>query len=401
MPALELDKDTEARLAHFRLQGIGRLLDELSIQIISESRNRVLSPMGWGDADELLPVTDQRLDGADLVLSVGLGIINHIDSGERVQIRVSELGKAYVIDFNEDPSTGLYRGDETDDAELVPGGTAAAPPREAKPSLTSSAAAHARQPAPEPEPIIPAPEAQRPDEPTEPPDIPPSNETAGFPIKDDKGIGHWLARAVAVLVLLGLGGVAGYFTHDKLIGPPGSAVELRRTLTTCNRRVGDLTLQAYRPLPASVFSLPARSPNGVRQLDNARRQVTPANLATKYFNRAVKAIKQQDFKESTYWYAQSARIGHGEAMFRLAHAYYLGRGVPKQPVVGFQLLWLASVIGDHDAHILVRKFVLGLLEKGHLSTVGQHVSALKTAWSKQRNPARVPVCEGGVSSTPQ
>lgn len=401
MPDVSIEQIWESKQTYFRLKGVLHLLQKSVIKIRRLDTNEMLGPDGWKKQD-LANDVGQTLDKGDLLLEIDSKLINHIDPGRAIELRVEELGltaeilpgeifpyaktKAVNRPVHIFQRSAGPRGPQPPVAPVI----VPEPPPEPKPPLASASTASTQPTRPEttvpPPPgsngaatdhasqltakldtgsngsaqqggepgsnggaSNPAPEPAASTQPESPPtvqtDPQPSSQAAANKVATGR---TW----VSVTTALVLGGVIGYF--GKFIVE--EYIQGRSDVSP--GQIAQLEAAAFAPLNPTLRQFQDKSPAGVTPDTVASR--TSPDRARAFYNYGVQKAQDNNQAEAVYWYKQSLATCDVNALAYLGDALVFGEGrLSSDARTGFQLLRLATALGHDDAkNQLVRLLTL-------------------------------------------
>ena len=394
MTSVTIEQNLESRQTYLRFKGVGRLLRNPQFGIASDS-NEMLSPGGWKNQD-IANQSRQCLDGDDLLLEMDSRLINHIEPGRAIEITVAELSISErilpppLLSFPANapplPGTKVYKFEGSRSFAPEP------PPPPPPPLPSERDADETRLPfadMPPPPPPSPMPgdayertvefsgDREADDEPghTRLVDGDPEPATEDFhdgetrrveddvepdePEGDEAELADDGAKAtgpkpepgrpslvvLAAAVIAGL--VVGFFS--KYIVDEYSPWAAPATNAGANRKIALLETDAFGPLAEDLKRMPDKSPAGLAPDAVPGIGPTLPNRSRTYFNYAAKEALEGNKAEATYWYKRSVLTIEPEALTFLGDAYLNGDGVPRDARTGYQLLRLATGLGNDKA----------------------------------------------------
>ncbi|MGH6815028.1 MAG: hypothetical protein ACREC6_04930 [Hyphomicrobiaceae bacterium] len=336
MARITVEQPANGQHIDLRVAGVASELTDPSITIRWLAANTTLDAAGWGDRPAKL-LCRQRLDNGTLVLTLDAWHASHIAGGTGVKIEVPELG------------------------------------------LSEDLAWRPVAPVPTVDPPVPAPAGFEPreDMPAKPPVLPSEAETGPreaetesrpSPVPAPPRRRLWPALAAAFLCG-GFAGAAALYTATLRDRPALLGSVVRPAPQGPN--TGALSERAYAPLRLQVLGLADRSPRG--KLRDRVATVHDPERARNFYAEGQKASAGDVITdEAVYWFRQSVGLCDSSAVYGLGLALWRGQGAERDPVTGFQLLRLATALGQPQAKVFM---IDNILKSNELSDLPQGIAA--------------------------
>jgi hypothetical protein len=153
----------------------------------------------------------------------------------------------------------------------------------------------------------------------------------------------------AALVLGLLVGAAGKYGYDQMAPLPDDDPG------ALQRKVKQLTDEAFAPLERNVTSVGATSPKGVVP-DALASPLSPGRVQ-EFYNAGAKNAAKGDKPEAVYWFKQAVRLCEPDALAELGDAYFSGGVVTRSHRTGFQLMRCATALGSNSAANKLRRLL--------------------------------------------